>query len=253
MSNTSQIVDALKASLKARGVTYAALGRRLSLSEGSIKRLFSTESISLRRLMQICDALEIDLYDVAKIARTQASTGTRLSLTQEGALAADRRLFVVFHLLLNEWAIDEIVDRYDIARPEVLRLMRRLQELRLIELKRSNQVRMLTSGAIEWRSDGPVRRAYQRYVIGEFFDAPAGGRNQTLHFDSKELSAASIAVLKRKIAGLTDEFNELADMDARLPRSEKQSVGMVLAIRPYVLSLFTELKRKRASATWPTR
>jgi hypothetical protein len=58
--------------------------------------------------------------------------------------------------------------------------------------------------------------------------------------------------MTRKIDRLLNDFNELAEIDARLVRSEKQSVGMVLALRPYVLSLFTELKRKKVSATWPT-
>jgi len=252
MSRVSQVTDALKKFLKARGMTYAALGRRLNLSEGTIKRLFSTSSFTLRRLEQICEALEVDLYDVAKLARSQAATGTRLSIVQEAALASNHRLLVIFHLLLNEWTIDEMVERYQISKREILRLMRRLHELRLIELGPSNAVRLLTASNIEWRNDGPVRQAYQKYVVAEFFDSPFGARNQVLHFDSKELSASSIAVMTRRIDRLLGEFNELAEIDAPLMRSQKQSVGMVLAIRPYVLSLFTELKRKKASATWPS-
>jgi transcriptional regulator with XRE-family HTH domain len=252
MGTVAQVTDALKKFLKARGMTYAALGRRLNLSEGTIKRLFSTSSFTLRRLEQICEALEVDFYDVAKLARTQAATGARLSIVQEAALASNHRLLVIFHLLLNEWTINEMVERYQISKREILRLMRRLHDLRLIELGPSNAVRLLTASNIEWRNDGPVRQAYQKYVVGEFFDSPFGSRNQVLHFDSKELSASSIAVMTRRIDRLLSDFNELAEIDAPLMRSQKQSVGMVLAIRPYVLSLFTELKRKKASATWPS-
>lgn len=252
VGTVAQVTDALKKFLKARGMTYAALGRRLNLSEGSIKRLFSTSSFTLRRLEQICAALEVDLYDVAKLARSQAATGTRLSIVQEAALASNHRLLVIFHLLLNEWTINEMVERYQISKREILRLMRRLHELRLIEIGASNRVRLLTAANIEWRNDGPVRQAYQKYVVGEFFDSPFGARNQVLHFDSKELSASSIAVMSRRIDRLLNDFNELAEIDAPLVRSQKQSVGMVLAIRPYVLSLFTELKRKKGSATWPS-
>jgi hypothetical protein len=48
MATVAQITDALKKFLKARGMTYAALGRCLNLSEGSIKRLFSTSSFTLQ-------------------------------------------------------------------------------------------------------------------------------------------------------------------------------------------------------------
>jgi transcriptional regulator with XRE-family HTH domain len=158
MATVAQVTDALKKFLKARGMTYAALGRLLNLSEGTIKRLFSTGSFTLRRLEQICEALEVDLYDVAKLARIQAATGTRLSIVQEAALASNHRLLVIFHLLLNEWTINEMVERYQISKREILRLMRRLHELRLIELGASNAVRLLTASNIEWRNDGPVAR-----------------------------------------------------------------------------------------------
>ncbi len=252
MDTAAQITDALKKALKARGMTYAALGRHINLSEGSVKRLFSTHSFTLRRLGQICGALEVDFYDIAKIARSQPASGARLSIAQEAALASNHRLLVIFHLLLNDWTIEEMVARYDISNREVLRLMRRLHEMRLIEFVHPNRVRRLTTTAVEWRNDGPVRKAYQKYVVREFFDSPFSTRNQVLHFDSKELSASSIAVMSRRIDRLLGEFNELAEIDASLPRSEKQSVGMVLAIRPYVLSLFAELKRKKIPTMWPS-
>jgi transcriptional regulator with XRE-family HTH domain len=252
MSTVAQVTDALKKVLKTRGMTYAALARQLNLSEGSVKRLFSAGSFTLRRLEQICGVLELDFYDVAKIARSQVAKGTRLSLAQEEALASNHRLLVIFHLLLNEWTIDEITNGYRIPKREILRLMRRLHELRLIELGPSNRPRLLTASNIEWRNDGPVRQAYQPYVLAEFFDSSFEARNQVLHFDSKELGAASIAVMTRKIDKLLSDFDELAEIDAPLVRSQKQSVGIILALRPYVLSLFKELKRQKLRATWPS-
>ena len=252
MGTVSQVTDALKKILKSRGITYAALARQLKLSEGSVKRLFSAGSFTLRRLEQICSVLELDFYDVAKLAKNQTAKGARLSIAQEEALASNHRLLVIFHLLLNEWSIDEMVERYRISKREILGLMRRLHELRLIDMKAPGRPHLLTASNIEWRNDGPVRNAYQSYVVAEFFDSPFGMRNQVLHFDSKELSASSIAIMTRKIDKLLSDFNELAEIDAPLMRSQKQSIGIILAIRPYVLSLFTELKRQKVSATWPS-
>jgi hypothetical protein len=53
MSEAAQIVVVLKRSLKARGMTYADLGRALKLSEASIKRIFAQETFSLDRLEEM--------------------------------------------------------------------------------------------------------------------------------------------------------------------------------------------------------
>ena len=50
MSQTAQLLSALKKFLKAKGITYQLLADRLDLSEASVKRLFSDESFSIRRI-----------------------------------------------------------------------------------------------------------------------------------------------------------------------------------------------------------
>ena len=45
-----QLVEALKRVLKAQGLTYANLAERIGMSEASVKRMFSEQSIRLERL-----------------------------------------------------------------------------------------------------------------------------------------------------------------------------------------------------------
>ena len=44
-----QLVEALKRVLKAQGLTYANLAERIGMSEASVKRMFSEQSIRLER------------------------------------------------------------------------------------------------------------------------------------------------------------------------------------------------------------
>ena len=67
MADITHLTDALKKFLKSRGMTYGALARRLNISEASVKRMFSTGSFTLRRLGQICEVLELDFFDLAKL------------------------------------------------------------------------------------------------------------------------------------------------------------------------------------------
>ncbi|MGH8620936.1 MAG: helix-turn-helix domain-containing protein, partial [Burkholderiales bacterium] len=134
MTQTAQITAALKQVLKARSITYAELARRIRLSEASVKRLFSHGTFTLARLDQICAALEIELFDLAKLGRRRLETVSELSLEQEATLAGDPKLLTLFHLLLNEWRFSEIVREYDISETEGIRLLARLDRMKLIQL-----------------------------------------------------------------------------------------------------------------------
>ena len=62
MPAASRFVEALKKSVRARGLTYAELGRRLRLSEASVKRMFSRGSFTLARIEEVLAAVDLDLY-----------------------------------------------------------------------------------------------------------------------------------------------------------------------------------------------
>jgi hypothetical protein len=51
--------------------------------------------------------------------------------------------------------------------------------------------------------------------------------------------------MKRKLDRLVQDFNDLAELDSTMKPSERTSVGMIVALRPYILSLFTRYKRAR--------
>ncbi len=244
MSLTRQITIALKKHLKQKGITYSQLGGHLELSEASVKRLFSASSFTVKRLESICQLLELDFYELAKLARGQSELSAELSESQESALAANPKLLSVFYLLLNGWQPKEIKQQFDINDAELVKLLSHLDHLKLLELHPNNRVKLLTHSTLQWRSNGPIRMRYQAQVTKEFLQAEFKDSSEILRFETRELSQASLAVLKRKATRLMQEFSELAEIDASLPSIERQSVALLLAARPWVFSVFSELKRK---------
>jgi DNA-binding Xre family transcriptional regulator len=246
MIGVPQLTAALKLALKAKQMTYAELGRRLGLSESSVKRLFSTGSFALKRLEEICRVLELDFYDLAQIAGGRGNEREwRLTLAQEQALAANPKLLLVFHLLLNDRSPDQIVKDYAVSRRESVRLVAQLQRLSLLDAGPHGAIELRTSRNIAWRENGPVRRAYQNQILKQFFEHPFEGSGELLRFEGKELSAASADVLLRKLKRLVTECNELAETDGALKSGERSSFGLLVAFRPYVHALFARLKQTR--------
>ena len=133
-----------------------------------MKRLLSQNALTLKRLEQICQALDLDFYTLARMARGTSEQLTELSLPQEKALALDIKLLTLFHLLLHDWSFDDICETFEITPPEGVKLLTKLDRLKLIELLPNNRVRVLVTqnflGDPMVRCDSVFRRRRLRNI-----------------------------------------------------------------------------------------
>ena len=241
---TREIVETLKKVLKSRGMTYAELARSLGLSTPTVKRLFSERSFTLERLEDILRVLETDFYELARMSRGANGGTAELSLEQETALARDARLFSIFWLIANEWRFDEIVAEFRISAAQLTGFYARLDRLRLIDWRPGNQARLRVTKHYVWRRGGPLRKAYGLKVINEFmrsrFDSPV----DAFHFEALELSSESAVVVKRRLERVAAEINELVEADACAPAKKRVALGVLLACRPWSISLVHTLRQE---------
>ncbi len=234
MEETRRLIDTLKKALKTRGITYAELAQQLGLSEASIKRLFSQQTFSLRRLEAICALLDLSLHDLTRMARlSERDAATTLTLDQEASLADNPLLLAYFYLLLNGWRAARIAGHFNIEKPQHTQVLANLDKLGLIRLMPRNQVVLNTNRTINWLPDGPIRARYETEVIEQFLQGDFAGSQNKRVFMSAELSPASAAIISRKLKKLIAEFDELAELDLSLPAAEKAGVGVLLAQRPW--------------------
>jgi DNA-binding Xre family transcriptional regulator len=238
-----RIVNGLKLAMKARRVTYGELGRRIRLSEPSVKRILSRGTLTIVRLDEICSALDIGLPEILRLTGEHDDSPGVLSLEQERALAEDPDLFACFYLLVNGRSGRDVASDVGADEKTVRRWMARLDDLHLIEMRPRLRAKSRVASVVAWRADGPLRRAYEGRIRREFLDAAFDRSGESLQFLSAELSVASYKVLMRKMERLAAEFRDLADLDRSLPAREKQSLAAVLAARPWVLSMFAKNRK----------
>ncbi len=252
MAQVSLLVTELKRYLKSQGITYAALGKQLELSESSVKRLFAQQSFSLQRLEQILNLLGLEIADLVTMMNERREFLTQLTPEQEDALLADPKQLLMTYLLINGWTLSEITSTFAIDEPEAERILIRLHRARIIELLPFNRVKLLTARNFTWRKNGPVQQFFTREVQSEFFDSPFAGPGEQLRFVAGLLSPASLAQLTQSIDRLAREFDELVRRDATLPIAERRSCSAVFALRPWEFSLFTALRRKQPGGGSPS-
>ena len=244
MANSLALIDELKIELKQRGVTYRMLAKKLSLSEASVKRIFSKYHCSLERLDSICEVLDMDVTDLLHLVALKQKSISHLSEDQEKELVANPKLLLVAVCARSHWTFDQIVNYYVITETECIRLLAHLDRIHFLELLPKNRIKLLVASDFRWLPNGPVHNYYAKQVERDYFDYKFMEKHEQRIFITAGLSEHSKIILAKKIEALVLEFQELRANDFSEQLEDRENCGMVLAFRPWQLKEFRELARE---------
>jgi transcriptional regulator with XRE-family HTH domain len=243
MANSKTLLDNLKSRLRADGITYRELAKRLRVSEPTVKRDLSRGAFTLERLDHICDVLNVTLEELVQPQTVAALT--ELSAEQERALVSRPKLLLVTYLTANDWKFGEIVATFQLSESELIDILLKLERLGIAEFKPPNRIRKMTARNFAWRKDGPVHEFFQKQVVPDFFGSRFDRRGDELRFIGGLLSVDSLVRFKSGVDRLAAEFEELARHDAKLPLDQRHSCSAIFALRAWEFSEFAKLKRRK--------
>lgn len=244
MSQTSIIIKALKKCIKMKGSTYADVAKALELSEASVKRLFSEESFSLKRLDQVCDFLGMEFSDLVEIAR-QSSQMRCLTIEQEKEIVSNIALLVVANSVLNRWSYEDILSTYSVSETQLIQYLAKLDRLKLIELLPGNRIKVLVDRNFSWQKNGPIERFLEEVLIKEFFNYGFNKPSDKRQFLVGMLSKASNLTFQRKLDQLAEEFHHLHIKDEKLPVEERFGISVVTGMRHWEPKAFEEMRNRK--------
>ena len=143
MSTTADLVASLKTELKTAGITYAQVAQRLGMAESTVKRMFSKSGdMPLSRIDEICRVLNMDFADLARrVADTQPLL-LELTLAQEKAVVADRKLLIVAICVTSQLPAEEILATYRLTEAELVKALTQLDRIGIIDLRPGNRYRL---------------------------------------------------------------------------------------------------------------
>ena len=244
MSQTRLIVDTLKQELRKQSITYRQVAQMLELSEASVKRLFAENSFTLARLAQICEMLHLEIADLIHQMERNIDLTHQLTLAQETELVGDIKLLLMAHFLMNKLEFKEIIDIYDISETEGIRLLAKLDRMKIIELLPGNRVRLMISKNFTLLPGGPIQQFYEKVVQTEFFNASFSENGEFRIYVSGMFSRDANTEIIRKIKRLADDAHELREDSETLPLSERFGCSLIMAIRPWEVDVFDQLRRE---------
>ena len=243
MAQSLHLINTLKKALKAHGLTYADIAKKINMSEASIKRMFSEKNFSLKRLEELCQCMDMEISDLLGLMKEDEQNISQLSEAQEKEIVNDLTLLLVTVCVLNRWKLSDIMEHYKISETEGIQYLAKLDRLKIIELLPKNKIKLLVASNFAWIENGPIQQFFQSKVEKEFFSTRFKKANERLFVINGMLAENSNAVFQKKMEKLVKEFNDLNDSDAGLPIDDRYGTTVIMAIRQWEYGLFEPLRR----------
>jgi len=243
MSTTHDLVTALKAELKAAGITYADLADQLGMAESSIKRIFAKGDMPLSRIDEVLRVLKMDFAELARKIADAQPLRRELTLEQETAVVADRKLMLLALCCVSQWTFEQMVSTYAISEAECVRYLLQLDKLGFIELRPLNRYRLKVGKGFRWRPHGPAMAYFREHVADDYYSGGFDGEGETLMLVHGHISTAQAVNFVERLQRVGQDFAQQHLADQKLPPEQKGHYTLVVGMRSWLFGPFRDLKR----------
>ena len=243
MSEIRQLLTTIKRQLKLQGKTYRDVAAALDLSEASVKRLLTSDTLGVDRLVQIANLLGFTLAELAQEAAVTETRVHTLTQAQERELVSDTRLLLVAVCALNHWTLQDVLAVYRLTEAECLQKLLHLDRLKLIALMPGNRIRLNVARDFDWLPNGPIRQFFRAEGLVDFLGSPFERPDETLSFTHGMLTESALARFQAELRQLRARFAELHEESLASPLPKRRGSGLLLALREWEPAAFTALRR----------
>jgi DNA-binding Xre family transcriptional regulator len=243
MTTTTALIDALKLELKSAGMTYAGLARKLGMAESSVKRMLAKGEMPLSRLDAICAALKIDFADLARTVADARPLLAELTLAQEKAVVADKKLLLTAICVLSQWTLEQVTAYYRMTEAETIARLARLDGLGIIELRPMNRYRLKLAKTFRWRPHGPVMRFFREHALLDYFSGGFEREDESLVLVHGSISKSLAPSFIERMQRVAQDFAQAHQADQKMPAQHREGYTLLLAMRSWDFEGFEALRR----------
>ncbi len=212
LSANHEITQSLKLALKSRGLTYKDVADRIQVSEQTIKRLFKDKDCSLSRLNEVCEAIDLSIYDLLEFSKHLSEPMADLTDEQIEFLSNRPGHFSFLFFLICEYDDAQIQHAYGLTDLSVFKYLRDLDKYSFIELRENNKYRILIEGKLLLRANGPFKKM-MKHFNSLFLDHAIehDGKNNTAFNSSfRYMTESSLKSLNQELIDIHNKYRKLA-------------------------------------------
>lgn len=233
--NTSneELFLALKKILKAKKILYKDLVEPLQISEAAVKKMFVTQDCSIRRLTEICNAVDISVSDLFEATKKAPIKTVVLSSSQSQFLAANPHYLNFFNkLAFEKRTLAEIIKQHRLTEKSVRKYLKKLEELQLLEVHPKDRIKIKITELSKVKLNNPQisenrKNDVLRFIKGIDAKDPAQVFG-TMHF---KFTPASLQKFRVELFELVDRYYLRSNVEQGLfDNKDLEELNFVLAM-----------------------
>ncbi|KYG64859.1 hypothetical protein AZI86_11695 [Bdellovibrio bacteriovorus] len=172
MSNfkSEQIKTVIKDLLKKKKLTYENVAEELECSVPTVKRILGPEELSLPRLLQLCELLDVTFGEIETLIHIKKDDQEEFTLPQQEFLAKNSS-YLAYFIALYSFTPEQIAEKYKLNARSTDKYLLQLEKLELIKVTGKLRVKPAFKN-LPGLGHGVLAKAYYRNFISkgaEFF------------------------------------------------------------------------------------
>lgn len=228
----STYLSGIKKALKARDINYLHLGEKLKMTESGVKKMLNAKDISFRRVLQICEVLDVLPGQLFSASEESAIPTLRLSEKQEEALITNRYLLMIYwRFTIEKLSPEEIAKIHGVSDSELKKSLQKLVTLELIG-QRKGKFTLKHQGKFRWPDDSRLVKILNEEWSQLTLKKALQARNARNHrLVAMKLSNEAYENLLSRLSAVFDEAAQISEREGLVTSHQKlQDVTALFAV-----------------------
>jgi transcriptional regulator with XRE-family HTH domain len=198
------ILNQLRLTRKQLGLSIEDIARNLGASQPSVSRWLRGKGLTLTILDDLCRCMGTDLLTLVEQAGNNGPD--RFTLRQEKILASDRRLSLMFFLILHGAQRKLLMEEFQLPPQQLDDCINRLVQLALIDRATGDRLRPIVSRSIRWQPNGPLAAAFKATVLPMLLGTNFGAKGTHYVSQFALLDEDGLAFVQSRFEALCQEI-----------------------------------------------
>lgn len=236
--NSQKIKSVFKNLLKKKNITYEEVAKQLDCSLPTVNRILGPEEITLTRMLELCEILDLPFSDLAAMTKEDLQEEERFTEEQETFLAKNGHFFSYYVKLLGNENPKQIAEEYGLNQRSTDKYLIALENQGLIKVTGKSKVRAVFQ-SMPALGKGPLGKMYYEKIIGagsRFFidhirkniQKSPGATSAKVAVNASKMTKASYAKFVEEQERLFNHYKQISDLEGKIKKpSELMTVVMM--------------------------
>lgn len=223
---SQEIKNVIKNLLKKNDVTYDEVATHLGCSLPTVNRILGPEEISLNRILELCELLNISFAELAALTKIPAQNEEKFTASQENFLVKHDNIFAYFLKLVSGDTPKKIAEDFNLSQRSTDKYLIALEKHELIKVTGKNKVRPVFK-ELPRLGNGPLGKSFYDKIIngsGKFFvehikksmQNKEAGVSAMVTVNGSKMTTQTYAKFTEEAEVLFSRYRDLSDMEEKI-------------------------------------